>query len=630
MCNREPRARWRGVALIAITYTYFLIFAQFSFLSRLADLGIAGDALKLVMAAMASGGILLSLLTPRVVWFASPVLRLRAGFTLLGTVALLSTLSLNHAGAVATAALIGTGLGLVTVTLVTHLRHWMGLQHGILLVGIGTGISYFACNIPVVFTATSVQQAWLASLLCVAGLVVTLRLPEAHGEEGRAGVPQILFPTALLGFVALVWLDSAAFYIIQHTPALKADTWLGTTHLWTNAVLHCAGAVGAALLLERGRATWVLVGAFSALGFACWLLVHPEFVASASLLYPLGVSFYSVALVAYPSFLTSAVTNAQRAREAGWIYAIAGWVGSALGIGMGQNLGHVPPAFIAAAGTVVLVPFLFHLRGTRGREIVVLCAGMAVAFLLYRLAPTKAGTQSMTQIERGRAVYISEGCIHCHSQYVRPNTQDVMMWGPVLSMQQVHAQRPPLIGNRRQGPDLTQIGARRSPLWLEMHMVAPAELNEGTVMPSYAFLFRDERGTDLVTYLASLRGPATEQHMAAHLSWRPSQEAVETADVVEGERLYRRLCATCHEANGIIHQQWKANFRNAPTDLFASPLRSIPNGDSAADAVGRLAQITKFGIPGTDMPGHEYLSDPQIASLSLWLYLHRTQPVPPT
>jgi cytochrome c oxidase cbb3-type subunit 2 len=33
----------------------------------------------------------------------------------------------------------------------------------------------------------------------------------------------------------------------------------------------------------------------------------------------------------------------------------------------------------------------------------------------------------------------------------------------------------------------------------------------------------------------------------------------------------------------------------------------------------RLAQIAKFGIPGTDMPGHEYLSDQQIASISLWL-----------
>ena len=54
---------------MAITYVYFLIFAQFAFLKRLATLGIADSHLKVVMGAMAAGGILLSLLTPRVTRF---------------------------------------------------------------------------------------------------------------------------------------------------------------------------------------------------------------------------------------------------------------------------------------------------------------------------------------------------------------------------------------------------------------------------------------------------------------------------------------------------------------------------------------------------------------------------------
>jgi cytochrome c oxidase cbb3-type subunit 2 len=40
----------------------------------------------------------------------------------------------------------------------------------------------------------------------------------------------------------------------------------------------------------------------------------------------------------------------------------------------------------------------------------------------------------------------------------------------------------------------------------------------------------------------------------------------------------------------------------------------------------RLARIAKFGIPGTDMPGHEYLSDEEIASLSLRLTQIIAQP----
>ena len=60
---------WQGIALVAITYVYFLIFAQFAFLHRLAELGLADARLQAVMAAMAAGGILFSLLTPRLkIW----------------------------------------------------------------------------------------------------------------------------------------------------------------------------------------------------------------------------------------------------------------------------------------------------------------------------------------------------------------------------------------------------------------------------------------------------------------------------------------------------------------------------------------------------------------------------------
>jgi len=93
---------------------------------------------------------------------------------------------------------------------------------------------------------------------------------------------------------------------------------------------------------------WAAVRSFGsvpALGAAC-LLLDPDRVVLASILYPVGVSLYSVALVAYPSLIAPASSAAERGRQAGWIYAIAGWLGSALGIGMGRNLGHVPPAFV--------------------------------------------------------------------------------------------------------------------------------------------------------------------------------------------------------------------------------------------------------------------------------------------
>src|ERR1039458_1386225 len=112
---------WQGASLVAITYVYFLIFAQFAFLQRLAILGIASTHLTAVMAAMAAmaaGGILLSLLTPRLILWPSPNLRLRVGLCASGVAAFLSLLPLRPLASTVVAFLIGAGLGLLTVTLV--------------------------------------------------------------------------------------------------------------------------------------------------------------------------------------------------------------------------------------------------------------------------------------------------------------------------------------------------------------------------------------------------------------------------------------------------------------------------------------------------------------------------------
>jgi len=136
----------RGVCLIAITYVYFLIFAQFAFLARLAECGIAGEHLNSIMAAMAAGGVLLSLLTPRVQLLSSSVLRLRLGLTVAGIAALLACLRLGEAEALLVAFLIGAGLGLLTVTLVSDLMRWIGDSNPLLKIALGTGVGYLLCN----------------------------------------------------------------------------------------------------------------------------------------------------------------------------------------------------------------------------------------------------------------------------------------------------------------------------------------------------------------------------------------------------------------------------------------------------------------------------------------------------
>ena len=181
---------WQGACLVAITYVYFLIFAQFAFLRRLASLGVAGAHLTAVMAAMAIGGILLSLLAPRLSLWPSPNLRLRTGLCASGAAAFLSLLPLGLAAGMLVSFLIGAGLGLLTVTLVTHLRQWTGNRNPLLLVGLGTGVGYLVCNLPPSLRLPLRCRRQRRACCVSSGVCITLVpapvAPEADGDSARS------------------------------------------------------------------------------------------------------------------------------------------------------------------------------------------------------------------------------------------------------------------------------------------------------------------------------------------------------------------------------------------------------------------------------------------------------------
>ena len=631
MKTEGPWGSWRGAALVSIVYVYFLLFAQFGFLQGLAGVGIQGGGLRLVMGAMAAGGILASLLAPRLAPGSAPRRKLQGAFLGCALAACLSTFRLSEVAGVTVSLLIGIALGLLTVTLVTHLRLWIGARP-LLHAGLGTGVGYLICNYPPLFDASPRTQAVVSAAACLLGAAIAGRVrpaiadgipPVAEAPAAKAAAPP--FVLVLACFTALVWLDSAAFFIIQHTPALKSRAWAGSWRLWENGGLHCAAALGSAWLLSRRGLQATLTVAFSVLACACLLLADPMRAALASGLYPVGVSLYSVALVAYPALLTPPAPAAERARLAGWIYAVAGWAGSALGIGMGLNLGHIPPAFVLSAALLFFSPHLWRLLRERKRECYVTAMVLAAAFAWRksestREAPLPAAVGS-SAIELGRRIYISEGCIHCHSQYVRPNSRDVLLWGPSQSVAAVRGEDPPLIGNRRQGPDLSRVGDRRSAWWLKAHFIDPAALSYRSFMPSYAYLFRDERGDELVAYLASLGSPqGRQERIRAAQAWSPSPAAAARARHDDGAALFQDFCATCHQPGGKAREAWRASFRRLPPDLAEGPLLFAPaqaDAETGQDArFRRIAEIVKFGLPGTDMPGHEYLSDEQVAAIA--------------
>ena len=585
-----------AVVMIAATYGYFLIFAQFAFLELLTE-AVGADGLRGAMGAMGAGGVAGSLLAAWRFRAEGYVWALRGGAGVCGVSAVMGA-------SVGSAAVIGLGLGWLTVTLVAGLRGVTGGKRLGVVVGTGTGVAYALCNVPWVFQAEPRVQAWVAVGLMVIAVGVTrwLRVGTAEVSTGRD-----FFGWRVTGwvavFLALVWMDSAAFYIIQHTEVLRAGTWGSGGSLWLNAGMHLGVAVGAGVMLDRGWAGRVAAGAWGALAVACGLLGAGEFT-GAEVFYTAGVSLYSVALVWLPA-------RAGRAWVAGILFAVAGWAGSALGIGMAQDLNAVPGWFVVAAGIVVMG--VLGVRWRRGWGVGVVVAGVvALGGSESRASSLLHSEEEAAVIARGREVFVGEGCIHCHSQFVRPGTKDVLLWGPEKPLAESLAAVPPLLGNRRQGPDLTQVGNRRSPEWNRWHLIVPRVVSPGSRMPSYAHLFRegDGRGEALVAYLASLGAETVEARAVQVAGWKPAGGVV--ADVAKGGRLFAGLCVNCHGPGGRGDGVLAKGLSVRPPDWVREGARRA--GDEEA-----VARIIKFGIQGSVMAGHEYLGDDEVVSLARYV-----------
>ncbi|MCB0360994.1 MAG: cbb3-type cytochrome c oxidase subunit II, partial [Bdellovibrionales bacterium] len=315
----------------------------------------------------------------------------------------------------------------------------------------------------------------------------------------------------------------------------------------------------------------------------------------------------STALVAFPSALADEQRLVSARMRAALLYAIAGWFGSAMGIGMAQDLHAVPVAFLISAGVVmILVQRISHTLRLRAIGLILVVSCCTVAH------PSVADADDGERLAAaGRAVYIAEGCIHCHSQFVRPGTKDVEMWGPYVPPDEILRGVPPLIGNRRHGPDLLNVGNRRSADWLELHLRAPRMTQAGSPMPSYEYLFRDERGAQLVQYLLTLGKDTISERLRFIASWSPGPSPAIGTE--EAASLFQDGCAVCHGAEGRGDGPLASLLRVRPRNLVRESPRTF-DADAVNAEIG-YARVIRFGIPGSSMPGHEYYDDGEIKGL---------------
>ena len=195
---------------------------------------------------------------------------------------------------------------------------------------------------------------------------------------------------------------------------------------------------------------------------------------------------------------------------------------------------------------------------------------------------------------KGKAVYVSNGCVACHTQQVRNVDMD-KVWGSRPSIAADYADNhrtnfwrntATLMGTERTGPDLINIGQRQPSIdWHLAHLFNPRIVVKESIMPAYSWLFtiknQPDRGDvivnipaefingrsgkvvakqealQLVAYLQSLKQTKLPGGTPEPIFLYKKQESLngETgkpnqSPALDGKVLYANNCQSCHQTNG--------------------------------------------------------------------------------
>ena len=129
---------------------------------------------------------------------------------------------------------------------------------------------------------------------------------------------------------------------------------------------------------------------------------------------------------------------------------------------------------------------------------------IAPLFYIDQTIERVSGVRPLTPLEqKGRDIYVREGCYVCHSQMIRPFRDEVERYGHYSLAAESMYDHPFQWGSKRTGPDVARIGGRYSDEWHVQHLIDPRSVVPESIMPPYAFL----RDRDLQTegYEANLK-----------------------------------------------------------------------------------------------------------------------------
>jgi cytochrome c oxidase cbb3-type subunit II len=191
---------------------------------------------------------------------------------------------------------------------------------------------------------------------------------------------------------------------------------------------------------------------------------------------------------------------------------------------------------------------------------------------------------------KGKAIYVANGCVGCHTQQVR-NVEMDKTWGsrPAIAADYAANHRTDiwrstatLMGTERTGPDLTNIGLRQPSIdWHLTHLYNPRIVVSASIMPAYPWLFAIKKevtkadvvvtvtaeyfnsedgkvvatkeALQLVAYLQSLKQTKLPDGNISpeFLYNRVTENKTATGQTaVNGVALYTANCQSCHQPNG--------------------------------------------------------------------------------
>jgi len=150
------------------------------------------------------------------------------------------------------------------------------------------------------------------------------------------------------------------------------------------------------------------------------------------------------------------------------------------------------------------------------------------------------GVRPYTPLEqRGRDIYVREGCYVCHSQQIRALRDEVERYGHFSLAAESMYDHPFQWGSKRIGPDLARVGGKYSNDWHYAHLTEPRSVVPESLMPSYAFLAETPlEVADIAERLRTLRAvgvPYTDGEIASAAADLATQASpnVDNADLLK-------------------------------------------------------------------------------------------------